>query len=111
MMQQKIIEFNGDRAKYNLKESINIGIGIHTGKGIIGALGADSRIDSTVIGDVVNTAARLQELTKHYGCGIIASDSVISQLHQSEYFEVRWIDRVVPRGKQQAQDIYAICGK
>lgn len=111
MMQQKIVEFNCDRSKYNLEQPINIGIGIHTGKGIIGALGADSRIDSTVIGDVVNTAARLQELTKHYGCGIIASELVISQLTQSEYFEVRWIDRVVPRGKQQAQDIYEICGK
>ena len=111
MMQEKIIEFNSDRSKYNLKEPINIGIGIHTGKGIIGALGADSRIDSTVIGDVVNTAARLQELTKHYGCGIIASDSVISQLTQAEFFEVRWIDRVIPRGKKQAQDIYEICRK
>ncbi|HEY9296982.1 MAG TPA: adenylate/guanylate cyclase domain-containing protein, partial [Phormidium sp.] len=111
MMQQKIIEFNRDRFKYNLKQPINIGIGIHTGKGIIGALGADSRIDSTVIGDVVNTASRLQELTKDYACGIIASDSVISQLTQSEFFEVRWIDRVVPRGKQKAQDIYEICGK
>ncbi|MFB2838758.1 response regulator [Floridanema evergladense] len=108
MMQQKIVKFNSDRAKYNLIQPINIGIGIHTGKGIIGALGADSRIDSTVIGDVVNTAARLQELTKHYECGIIASESVISQLHPSEFFEVRWIDRVVPRGKQHAQDIYEI---
>lgn len=111
MMQQKIIEFNIYRDKYNLEQPINMGIGIHTGKGIIGALGADSRIDSTVIGDVVNTASRLQELTKQYGCGIIASESVISQLTQSEYFEVRWIDRVIPRGKQQAQDIYEICGK
>jgi two-component system sensor histidine kinase ChiS len=111
MMQQKIVEFNSDRAKYNLEIPINIGIGIHAGKGIIGALGANSRIDSTVIGDVVNTAARLQELTKHYECGIIASESVISKLITSEDFEVRWIDRVVPRGKQQAQDIYEICRK
>jgi two-component system sensor histidine kinase ChiS len=111
MMQQKMIEFNGDREQYNLQEPVNIGIGIHTGKGIIGALGADSRIDSTVIGDVVNTAARLQELTKNYGCGIIASGSVISQLTLSELFEVRWIDQVIPRGKKQMQDIYEIYGK
>lgn len=111
MMQQKIVEFNSDRHQSNLEHPINIGIGIHTGKGIIGALGADSRLDSTVIGDVVNTASRLQELTKHYKCGIIASDSVISQLTQAEFFEVRWIDRVVPRGKQKAQDIYEISGK
>lgn len=112
-MQQSLWKFNRDRADYNLEVPINIGIGIHTGKGIIGALGANSRIDSTVIGDVVNTAARLQELTKHYGCGIIASEAAIraiaqAELSQSDLFRLRWIDRVVPRGKQQAQDIYEV---
>ncbi len=108
MMQQTLLEFNRDRAQYNLTQPINIGIGIHSGKGIIGALGANSRIDSTVIGDVVNTAARLEELTKHYGCSVVASQSAIDRLPQPELFHLRWIDRVVPRGKQQAQDIYEV---
>jgi len=111
MMQESLGEFNRNRSNYNLDNPINIGMGIHTGKGIIGALGAEERIDSTVIGDVVNTAARLQELTKHYGCRIIASQSVISQLNQPELFHFRWIDNVIPRGKQQAQDIYEVLGK
>ncbi|MCL1465650.1 response regulator [Argonema galeatum] len=110
MMQESLREFNRGRDRYNLDQPLKIGIGIHSGKAVIGALGADSRLDSTVIGDVVNTAARLEELTKHYNCGIITSEESIAQLNQPELFHLRWIDRVVPRGKQQAQDIYEVLG-
>lgn len=110
MMQESLKQFNRDRTQYNLTQPINIGIGIHSGKGIIAALGADSRIDSTVIGDVVNTAARLQELTKHYSCQIIIGETAIAQLMQPELFHLRWLDRVTPRGKQRSQNIYELLG-
>lgn len=110
IMQQSLEEFNCDRQQYNLSQPIKIGIGIHSGKAVIGALGADSRLDSTVIGDVVNTAARLEKLTKSYDCGIIASETVISKLDLPEVFHLRLLDRVIPRGKQQAQDIYEVRG-
>lgn len=107
-MQQSVKEFNQHLVEYKLSEPINIGIGIDTGIAVIGALGAEGRIDSTVIGDVVNTAARLEELTKHYDCGIIASKNAIAHLDQPELFYLRWLGCVAPRGKQQAQDIYEV---
>lgn len=110
MMQQTLMDFNATRDKYNLQEPVKIGIGVHTGKGIIGTIGSDRRMDSTVIGDVVNTAARLEELTKVYNCQIIASDAAIAQLSKPELFQHRWIDRVNPRGKKQAIDLYEILG-
>lgn len=108
MMLQSLNEFNAIRDQYKLVQSINVGIGIHTGMGIIGTVGSDRRMDPTVIGDVVNTAARVEELTKSYRCQIIASGSVIAQLRQPELFSCRLVDRVTPRGKQQVLDLYEV---
>lgn len=43
---------------------MGIGIGLHTGKAILGNLGSQTKIEYTAVGDTVNTAARLQEFTK-----------------------------------------------
>ena len=107
-MQQSVKEFNRNLVDYNLTKPIKIGIGIDTGIAAIGALGAEGRLDSTAIGDVVNTAARLQELTKDYGCGIIVSKATIARLDRPELFYLRSLGCVVPRGKQQGQELYEV---
>jgi two-component system sensor histidine kinase ChiS len=129
-MRKNLSEFNRDRHQYNLEQPIKIGIGIHTGIGLIGTVGSDDRMDSTIIGDVANTAARLEELTKLYDCPILASDSTIAHTRGSlkkatlqapidgEFppsllptsYPSRWVDRVTPRGKQQLLDLYEILG-
>ncbi|HJX35012.1 MAG TPA: adenylate/guanylate cyclase domain-containing protein [Desulfatiglandales bacterium] len=45
---------------------IQIGIGLHTGRAILGNLGSRTKMEYTAIGDTINTAARLQELTKQF---------------------------------------------
>jgi adenylate cyclase len=45
---------------------MKIGIGLHTGRAIVGNIGSQTKIEYTAIGDTVNTAARLQEVTKTY---------------------------------------------
>ncbi|MEC4852369.1 MAG: adenylate/guanylate cyclase domain-containing protein, partial [Jaaginema sp. PMC 1079.18] len=105
-MLRSLTAFNQQRETYNLPEAIKIGIGIHSGIGVIGTVGSDSRMDSTVIGDVVNTAARLEELTKTYHCDIIASAQAIAKT--SPNYEFRYLDTIAPRGKQQALKIYQV---
>jgi two-component system sensor histidine kinase ChiS len=103
---QALVQFNGDRHQYNLPEPIRIGIGLHSGQGLIGTVGANQRMDTTVVGDVVNTASRLEHLTKTYQCAAIASETVIQQLPADHNFEFRWLDLVTPRGKTQQLNIY-----
>jgi adenylate cyclase len=56
-----------------LPESLRIGIGIHYGEAIVGAMGPPRSQIITAIGDTVNTCARLESLTKEYDCAVVVS--------------------------------------
>ena len=61
---------------YALLEPIRFGIGIHAGVTIAGNIGYERHAQFTVIGDAVNVAARLEELTKPFGCEVMMSEEV-----------------------------------
>jgi hypothetical protein len=68
--------------------------------------GSSEKRDYTIIGAVVNTASRLEALTAYYGAGIIVSDTVRENI--SDYHEARFIDIVMPKGKNEPIRIYEI---
>jgi adenylate cyclase len=57
----------------DLTEPLKIGVGIHYGEAIVGAMGPPRSQIITAIGDTVNTCARLESLTKEYGCLVVIS--------------------------------------
>ena len=61
---------------HDLNEPIRFGIGIHGGEVIIGDIGYRDHMVFTALGDAVNVAARLQDMTKALGCEAIVSDEI-----------------------------------
>jgi adenylate cyclase len=61
------------RLRGDLREPLRIGIGIHFSEAIVGAMGPPRSQVITAIGDAVNTCARLESLTKEYGCSVVIS--------------------------------------
>lgn len=61
------------RLRGDLRDPLRIGVGIHFSEAIVGAMGPPRSQIITAIGDAVNTCARLESLTKDYGCTVVIS--------------------------------------
>jgi adenylate cyclase len=87
---------------------INIGIGIHFGPVIIGTVGSDDRMDTTVIGDSVNIAFRLEALAPKYNTDIVISAQTLHQAKAESLFEYRLLDWVRVKGRKTPIEVYEI---
>ena len=65
--------------KQQLQKPIRIGIGLHCGRTVIGEIGFRNHVTFAALGDPLNVAARLEQLTKEIGCETIVSDEVFRQ--------------------------------
>jgi len=106
-MRLKLQEFNED-LKLNGKDPINSGIGINTGKLMLGIVGGKGRIEGTVISDHVNLASRLEGLTKKYGASIIISQDSLIKIQNPKRYQYRFLDEVKVKGKRNSVNIYEI---
>jgi class 3 adenylate cyclase/HAMP domain-containing protein len=106
-MFQALNDFN----KINIKESgkkLQIGIGIHTGKLMLGVIGHNERMEGTVISDVVNVSSRLEDLTKKFGSNILISEDAFLKLPQDSHFTIRFTGNIKLKGKNRRIRVYEV---
>jgi adenylate cyclase len=75
LMRKALMDFNGWLSDMGMPQ-LKMGIAIHTGDALVGNIGCKARMDFTVIGDVVNTTARLEEIVKEVPNRILISGTV-----------------------------------
>lgn len=107
-MRTRLVAFNERRVSLG-KAPLEIGIGISFGQVISGPIGAENRMDFTVIGDVVNIASRIEKLSRSgRHTRILFSDSVENQIRgllEYEKFEGGTI-----RGKLEEVQVFELIG-
>jgi adenylate cyclase len=83
---------------------VRIGIGINTGKAVLGNMGSESRFDYTAIGDAVNQAARYESATKDVGVDIIIGEETEKYcgLHLKE------LEPIMVKGKSKPLKIFTV---
>ncbi|MFK7922249.1 MAG: ATP-binding protein [Bacteroidia bacterium] len=104
-MQAEISEYNIYRKKLGRAE-IKVGMGIHTGPLIMGVIGDRLRNDTATISDAVNTASRMEGLTKFYGANLLVSEATLKALDDPTEFDFRYLGQVQVKGKKIAIGVY-----
>lgn len=107
-MRAALAEFNRDRSARG-KPPIRIGIGVCTGDIVSGNIGSKQRMEYTVIGNGVNVASRLENLTKKLDTDILISESTHEAV--KDYFETQCIQGIWIKGNKRAVSVYKVVGE
>ena len=97
-MQKAVHDLNAERQLNNLP-AIRAGIGMHTGPLIMGITGDEDRMDAATISDTVNTAARIESLTKYYKSPLLLSGETLRQITYPDKLHLRHLGQVQLKGK------------
>jgi adenylate cyclase len=108
-MQERMDNLNRSLAD-DLKSPLRIGIGIHAGVAIVGTLGPPEAPIHSAIGDMVNTAARFEDMTKAFNCTMVVSEEALRQagIEPAQLADKSPQHLVRVRGKTERLTVYAV---
>ncbi len=106
-MQHSIARYNEERRQQGL-ETIEVGIGLHTGEVMLGTVGSAHRMDTTAIGDTVNLASRVENLTKSTKSPVLITGATFDALEDPSQFVTRRVGEETVRGRSEALTIYEV---
>lgn len=107
-MRAALATLNRENAAEGLP-AIEIGIGVNTGRMVIGNMGSEHRFDYTVVGDEVNVAARLVEASKEAGCALLVSEATLAAAGPG--FCARELQAINLRGRSAPARVFALDGE
>jgi predicted ATPase/class 3 adenylate cyclase len=88
--------------------TLQMGVGANTGPLVLGTVGGQDRLQCSVVGDTVNTASRIEQLTKLYRAPFLIGQNTFEGLQAADSFSIRMIDRVAVKGKKGAIELYEV---
>jgi adenylate cyclase len=106
-MQKRLSELRKTWKEKN-KPQLKMRIGLCTGNAVVGNMGSENRMDYTMMGDTVNTAARLEGVNKIYGIYTLISETTFKAAGNS--IATREIDTINVVGKNEPVTIYQLLG-
>jgi class 3 adenylate cyclase len=104
-MNKSLMSFNKKQKSKDMP-LIRMGIGMQKGKLIMGITGDVERMEAVIISDTVNTASRIEGLSKHFGTNILITGECYNELTDADSLHFRYLGKVKVKGKQKALDLY-----
>jgi adenylate cyclase len=107
MLRERLPRFNAWARERGYSDGFRMGIGMSSGPLMSGNVGSDRRLEYTAIGDTVNTASRIESLTKELGHPVLVSQSTLDLL-TGAVDDLVYVDEITVRGRSQPTRVWSL---